>query len=122
MAAGWIEKLTGSIEQKKQYRQYKARLEALPGEYRVAAQALDRYVMYAGGIADGEVMMRMFGDLADLFEEHAAAGTPTRDIVGDDPVEFAEEFVSNYSDGGWITKEKERLKKAIDGIDAGGAS
>lgn len=82
MAAGWIEKLTGSLEQKKQYKQYKARLEALPGDYRVAARALDRYVMYAGGIADGEVMMRMFGDLADLFEEHAAAGTPIRDIVG----------------------------------------
>ncbi|WP_261164852.1 DUF1048 domain-containing protein [Microbacterium sp. Marseille-Q6965] len=119
MAAGWIEKLTGSLEQKKQYRQYKARVEALPGEYRTAAQALDRYVMYAGGVADGEVVLRMLGDLADLFEEHAANGTPVRDIVGDDPVEFAEEFVANYSDGAWINREKERLKKAIDRAEEG---
>ena len=30
MAAKWIETLTGSLEQKKQYKQYKARIEALP--------------------------------------------------------------------------------------------
>ena len=30
MAAKWIETLTGSLEQKKQYKQYKARLDALP--------------------------------------------------------------------------------------------
>ena len=37
MAAKWIEVLTGSLEQKKQYRQYKARIEALPEPYRTAA-------------------------------------------------------------------------------------
>lgn len=30
MAAKWIEALTGSLEQKKQYKQAKARIEALP--------------------------------------------------------------------------------------------
>ena len=29
MAAGWIETVTGSLEQKKQYREYKARMKAL---------------------------------------------------------------------------------------------
>ena len=33
MAAKWIEALTGSLEQKKQYRQYTARIEALPEPY-----------------------------------------------------------------------------------------
>ena len=42
--------------------------------------------------------------------------------MGDDPVEFAEEFVSNYPDGAWINKEKDRLKQAIDGLDGGSAS
>ena len=35
---------------------------------------------------------QMFGDLADLWERAAADGTPVREIVGDDPVEFAETF------------------------------
>ncbi len=48
MAAKWIEALTGSLEQKKQYRQYKARIEALPEPYRTAAKAFERYFMFYG--------------------------------------------------------------------------
>jgi DNA-binding ferritin-like protein (Dps family) len=56
----------------------------------------------------------MLEDLADLFEQSAANGTPIREIVGEDPVEFAETFLQNYSEGQWINKERERLTKAID--------
>lgn len=56
----------------------------------------------------------MLEDLADLFERAAADETPVRAIVGDDPVEFAEEFLQNYSEGQWINKERARLTTAID--------
>ncbi|GAB2713022.1 DUF1048 domain-containing protein [Arthrobacter bambusae] len=114
MAAGWIEQLTGSLEQKKQYRQNKTRVEQLPADYRAAATALERYLMYFGAITKGDVLLRMLGDLTDLFEQSAADGTPIRAIVGDDPVEFAETFIRNYTGGQWINKERERLVKAID--------
>ncbi|MHC6220790.1 DUF1048 domain-containing protein [Arthrobacter sp. MMS24-S77] len=114
MAAGWIEQLTGSLEQKKQYRQYKTRVEQLPADYRAAATALERYLMYYGSITKGDVLVSMLGDLADLFEQSAADGTPIREIVSDDPVEFAETFMRNYTGGQWINKERERLTKAID--------
>jgi DNA-binding ferritin-like protein (Dps family) len=56
----------------------------------------------------------MFEDLADLFEQAAANGTPIREIVGDDPVEFVETFVQNYSEGGYITtRVRKRLTDAI---------
>ena len=114
MATRWIELVTGSLQQKKEYRQYKARIKQLSPNYRAAAEALERYLMYAGGIAKGDVAVRMYGDLVDLFEDSAANGTPIRDIVGDDPVDFVETFVANYSDGSWINKERDRLTKAID--------
>jgi DNA-binding ferritin-like protein (Dps family) len=114
MAAGWIEQVTGSLDQKKQYRQYKARIKQLPANYRAAAEAVERYLMYAGGIAKGDVVVRMYGDLVELFEESAANGTPIRGIVGDDPVEFVETFIANYSDGSWVSKERNRLISAID--------
>lgn len=114
MAAGWIEKVTGSIEQKRRYRQYKARTERLPANYRTAIGALNRYLMYFGSITKGDILVSMLEDLADLFEQSAANGTPIRDVVGEDPVEFAETFVRNYSDGQWINKERERLTNAID--------
>src|SRR4051794_6185858 len=113
MAAEWIEKITGSLEQKKQYRQYKARKEQLPANYRTAIDALERYLMYFGSISKGDVLLSMLDDLADLFEQSAANGTPIRAIVGNDPVEFAEEFLRNYTQGQWINKERERLITAI---------
>jgi DNA-binding ferritin-like protein (Dps family) len=116
MAAKWIEVLTGSLEQKKQYRQYKARIEALPEPYRTAAKAFERYLMYNGGITDGdaEMMITMLGDFADLWERAAAGGTPVRTIVGEDPVEFADAFAEAYAGKRWIDKERARLTKAID--------
>ncbi len=114
MAAKWYEVVTGSLEQKKQYKQYKARIEALPEPYRGAAKALERYFMYAGGVTDGDTMIQMFSDFADLWERAAADGTPVRDIVGEEPVSFAEEFTAAYSGKQWIDKERARLTKAID--------
>jgi DNA-binding ferritin-like protein (Dps family) len=56
----------------------------------------------------------MFVDLADLWERAAADGIPVREIVGDDPVDFAETFVRSYSGKQWIDKERTRLVKAIE--------
>jgi DNA-binding ferritin-like protein (Dps family) len=112
--ANWIETITGSLEQKKQWRQYKARIEALPEPYNAAAKALQRYFMYYGGITDGDTTVRMFDDFADLWERAAADGTPVRAIVGDDPVEFAETFAQAYTGKQWIDKERARLIEAID--------
>jgi DNA-binding ferritin-like protein (Dps family) len=113
MAAKWIETLTGSLEQKKQYRQYKARIEALPEPYATSAKAFQRYLMYYGVVSDGDTMMTMLGDFADLWERAAADQTPLRAIVGDDPVEFAEAFAHAYTGKQWIDKERARLTKAI---------
>ena len=110
MAKGWIEQLTGSLEQKKRYRQYKARTKLLPANYRTAIDALDRYLMYFGAITKGDTLMSMLEDLADLFEQSATNGTPIRAVVGENPVEFAETFLQNYSEGQWINKERQRLQ------------
>jgi DNA-binding ferritin-like protein (Dps family) len=119
MASKWIELLTGSLEQKKQYRQYKARIEALPEPYLSVAKALERYFMYYGGITDGDTAVKMFDDFADLWERAAADGTPVRAIVGEDPVEFAETFTAAYTGRRWIDKERARLTKAIEDAEQG---
>ena len=121
MAAKWIELVTGSLAQKKQYKEAKARLEALPEPYLTTANALNRYFMYSGGVTDGDTIVRMFTDLADLLERAAIDGTPVREIVGDDPVEFAEAFAEAYGGKRWIDKERARLTKAIEDAERGGA-
>lgn len=119
MAAKWIEALTGPLDQKKQYRQHQARIDGLPEPYATAAKALHRYFLHHGGVTDGDTIVTMIGDLADLWERAAADGTPVRDIVGDDPVEFAESFEQAYGGTRWIDKERARLTQAIDDAERG---
>lgn len=114
MAAKWLETLTGSLEQKKQYKQDKSRIDSLPEPYSSAGKAMHRYLMYAGGITDADTLTAMFGDLADLWERAALDGTPMREIVGDDPVDFAETFAQAYAGKQWIDKERTRLNKAVE--------
>ena len=110
----WVEKILGDFGDKRRWREYKNRVKALPPGYRTAAEAVERYLMYAGALTRGDVMVAMYEDLADLFEQGAADGTPVRAIVGEDPVEFAEVFLRNYSDAQWISRERQRLSQAID--------
>jgi DNA-binding ferritin-like protein (Dps family) len=111
-----IEKVVGDLGDKRRWREYKARVKALPADHRTTVEALDRYLMYFGGIAKGDILMSMLEDLADLFEQAAADGTSIRAVVGHDPVEFAETFLQNYADGQWINRERARLVKDIDRV------
>jgi DNA-binding ferritin-like protein (Dps family) len=113
-----VEKVVGDLGDKRRWRQYKARVKALPASHRTTVEALERYLTYFGVITKGDVpmdvLMSILEDLADLFEQAAADGTPIRAVVGDDPVEFAETFFRDYSDGQWISKEREPSVSAIE--------
>ena len=116
--ANWIELVTGSLAEKREYRQHKARIDALPEPYGTAAKALYRYFNACGGLVDGPSIVRMLGDFADLWERAAADGTPVRAIVGDDPVEFAESFLQAYSGRHWQDRARERLRDSISAVAA----
>jgi DNA-binding ferritin-like protein (Dps family) len=104
-----ISKVVGD---KGRWREYKARVKALPANDRAAVEAIERYLMHFGR-GDGAGWASMSEDLAELFEPAAADGTPIREVVGEDPVEFVEAFVQNHPEGQWRTRERERLTDAI---------
>jgi len=117
MAKNPLELIIGSIDDKKQWRAYKARVKALPDDYRIAVDAIEKYLWNFGETpTEWPRAGAMFDGLADLFERAAADATPIREIVGDDPVEFTEEFARTYSDGGWIAKARAKLAAAIDEV------
>jgi len=105
--------LSKLIGDKRRWRRYKARVKQLPPNYRDAADAIERYLMHFG-VLDPDNAASLFEDVADLFERAAADGTPIREIVGDDPVEFVDALVRNYSKGGYVDRERKRLTDAID--------
>lgn len=107
---GLISRMIGD---KRRWWAYKARVKQLPQPYRDAVDAIERYLMYFGGVADGDGVASLFEDVADLFEQAAADEKPIRGIVGDDPVEFVNDLIRNYSGGGYIDRERRRLVDAI---------
>ncbi|MGI5121976.1 DUF1048 domain-containing protein [Marinactinospora thermotolerans] len=108
--SGFLSKVIGP---KRRWREYKARVRRLPSNYRTAVDAIERYLMHFVP-TDGDSNASMFEDLAGLFEQAVADGIPIREIVGEDPVEFAETFVQNYSEGGYApARERKRLTDAI---------
>lgn len=113
-----IERIAGDLADKRRWRRYKARVRALPTSHGTTVEALERYLTYFGAITKGDVpvdvLMSMLEDLAGLFERAAADGTPVRAVVGKTPVEFAETFFRNYSDGRWISKEQDQSISAIE--------
>jgi DNA-binding ferritin-like protein (Dps family) len=111
MFSRFISKVVGP---KGQWRRYKTRVRQLPPDYRTALEALERYLNYLGPGGDGVAILE---ELADLFEQSVANGTPIREVVGEDPVAFIEAFIQNYPDGHWRAGERERFINAIEHIE-----
>ena len=107
------------IGDKRRWRAYKARTRALPENYRIAVEGIERYLMHFGAM-DADSAASLFEDVADLFEQAAADGTPIREIVGDDPVEFVDALIRNYDRGGYVAREQERLVRAIELAESAG--
>jgi len=100
------------IGDKRRWRAYKTRTRALPENYRVAVEGIERYLLHFG-VMDADNAASLFEDVADLFERAAADRTPIHDVVGDDPVEFVEALIRNYDKGGYVAREQQRLVSAI---------
>ena len=113
MALKWIEAVIGPLEQKKQYKQAKTRQDELPKPYDEAAKAVNRYLLHTSGVTDGDVLVQMFVGIVDLFEQASVDGTPVGEILGDDPVAFAEDYVLAYNGKNWVDKERTRLTETI---------
>jgi DNA-binding ferritin-like protein (Dps family) len=107
---------TKLVGDKKRWKDDRARVEALPAGHRTVARGLERYLMNTG-TTDGDQLMRMLDDLADLFERGAADGSDVHAIVGDDPIVFAEEFKANYGVGSWLMREQKRLRDAVASVE-----
>ena len=109
MAAKWYEAITGSLADKKAYRQYKARIAALPEPYPNGRERL-RALLHA---QRRNPRRRCRPHARRCSTTSPTSGTaqsadamPVDDLVGDDPVEFADTFAAAYAGKRWIDKER----------------
>ncbi|MFY1597760.1 DUF1048 domain-containing protein [Micromonospora sp. WMMD737] len=81
------------IEGKKQWRAHVARVKALPPDYRIVYQEMQRYLFKVGptDLLDGGLLP----GIVDFFEEGVAAGKGVLEVTGTDVAAFCDELIKD---------------------------
>ena len=80
------------IEGKKQWRAHMARVKALPPDYQIVYQEIQRYLFKIGGGT-------LLSGIVDFFEEGAATGQRVLELIGNDVAAFCDDLVKDGSTG-----------------------
>ncbi|MDQ0233337.1 DUF1048 domain-containing protein [Metabacillus malikii] len=107
-----FEKVIGSFDDKREWKQMEARAKALPSEYNNAYKAIQKYLWNTGaGPTDWKDNSRIFGGILDLFEEGAAEGKEVTSLTGEDVATFCDELVKDEKT--WKDKYRKKLNDSI---------
>ena len=98
------------LESKRDYKQQMARVDALPEDYRYVYKKIQGHMwQFVSGA--GYDMMKIHGDLLDLFEEGAAQGRPVLEITGEDVAGFCDELLRSART--CTDDQRQRFNRAI---------
>jgi len=107
-----FEKIIGSLDDKREWREMEARVKSLPSEYRNAYKAIQKYMWTAGGgPTDWKDSSRIFVGILELFEEGAAEGKKVTDLTGEDVAAFCDDLVKDEKT--WKDKYRKKLNDTI---------
>ena len=76
------------IEGKRQWRAHMARVKALPPDYQIVYQEIQRYLFKVGGGT-------LLSGIVDFFEEGVATGKGVLEIIGSDVAAFCDDLVKD---------------------------
>lgn len=81
------------IEGKKQWRAHVARVKALPPDYRIVYQEMQKYLFKVGPVdlLEGDLL----GGIVGFFEEGAAAGKGVLELIGTDVAAFTDGLIKD---------------------------
>ena len=81
------------IEGKRQWRAHVARVKALPPDYQIVYQEIQRYLFKVGPVdlADGPLLP----GLVEFFEEGVASGKGVLQLIGTDVAAFCDDLIKD---------------------------
>ncbi len=81
------------IEGKKQWRAHLARVKALPPDYQIVYQEIQRYFFKVGPVdlVNGSLLT----DLVDFFEDGVASGRGVLELIGPDVAAFSDDLIKD---------------------------
>lgn len=82
------------IEGKKEWRAHMARVKALPQDYQIVYQEIQKYLFKVGPVELTEGTGLLSG-IVDLFEEGAAMGKGVLEVTGCDAAAFCDDLIKD---------------------------
>ncbi|NUO59636.1 MAG: DUF1048 domain-containing protein [Hamadaea sp.] len=100
------------IEGKRQWRAHVARVKALPPDYRIVYEEMQKYLFKVGPVdlADGHLLP----GIVDFFEEGVAAGKGVVELIGTDVAAFCDDLIKDSRTHAEIYQESLRAKSDAD--------
>lgn len=107
-----FEKIIGSLEDKREWKEMEARSKSLPMEYYNAYKAIQQYMWTVGdGPSDWKDSSRIFQGILDLFEEGVSEGKKVTDLTGKDVAAFCDDLTKDEKS--WRDKYRKKLNDTI---------
>jgi DNA-binding ferritin-like protein (Dps family) len=96
------------IEGKRQWRTHMARVKALPPDYRIVYEEMQKYLLKVGPVSltDGNLLT----EIVDFFESGAASGKGVMELIGPDVAAFCDGLIGDSSTYADIYQESIRKK------------
>ncbi|MDR2751388.1 MAG: DUF1048 domain-containing protein [Clostridiales bacterium] len=114
-----FDKIIGVMSEKKCYRDYLKRLDALPKDYNIVLTEMQAYLWSASGVLDGALELLM--DVLSMFEAAAADGKRVLDVTGDDVMAFCDDLIREWKSRTWQgdmrAKFNDRIHKQLKGLE-----
>ena len=81
------------IEGKRQWRTHMARVKALPPDYRIVYEEVQKYLFKIGPISltDGDLL----SEIVDFFETGVASGKTAMDLISPDVAAFCDDLIGD---------------------------
>ena len=81
------------IDGKRQWRAHMARVKALPPDYRIVYEEMQKYLFKIGPISliDGKLLP----EIVDFFETGAASGKGAMELIGTDVAAFCDDLIGD---------------------------
>ncbi len=81
------------VDGKRQWRAHMARVKALPPDYRIVYEEMQKYLFKVGPISliDGKLLP----EIVDFFETGAASGKGAMELIGTDVAAFCDELIGD---------------------------
>lgn len=110
----WQELITGTLnwrQEKAEYRQFKARVAALPADYQFVFTQIQGYLWQFADFT-GYRMLAAQTELLVMFEDGATQQRSVFTITGDDVGAFAENIVQSVADT-WLDARRQKVNRQI---------